>query len=128
MSTQHPAPSLRWSEIREGDELTPFDLPLTDRASGLLFPPFNFSQVGGFTTVVPLFLTLGRSADATVGAGIFTGAGGQTTAALGSRSIMGAVIRTARRDDVGVVEVEVRGVNRFGPHVTGTAVLTLPAD
>jgi lipopolysaccharide export system protein LptA len=69
--------------------LVPISLPLTDRASGLLFPPFNFSQVGGFTTVVPLFLTLGRSADATLGVGIFTGAGGQTNAALGSRSVMG---------------------------------------
>jgi LPS-assembly protein len=69
--------------------LVPISLPLTDRQSGLLFPPFAYTQVGGFGTVVPTFITLGRSADATVGAGIFTGAGGHTNAALGTRSVMG---------------------------------------
>ena len=40
----------------------------------------------------------------------------------------GMVTGTERRGDQGVVEVALQGVNRFGPHVTGTAVLTLPAD
>ena len=40
----------------------------------------------------------------------------------------GSVTSTTRRGDEGVVEVELRGINRFGPHVTGTAVLTLPVD
>ena len=40
----------------------------------------------------------------------------------------GTVTRTERRGAEGVVEVALQGVNRFGAHVTGTAVLTLPAD
>ena len=40
----------------------------------------------------------------------------------------GTVTRTARRGADGVIEVALQGVNRLGAHVTGTAVLTLPAD
>jgi acyl dehydratase len=40
----------------------------------------------------------------------------------------GTVTSTARRGADGVVEVALQGVNKFGAHVTGTAVLTLPAD
>ena len=40
----------------------------------------------------------------------------------------GTITRTERRADLGVVEVALQGVNKFGAHVTGTAVLTLPAD
>jgi len=39
----------------------------------------------------------------------------------------GAVASTSRHGDEGIVEVKLQGINRFGPHVTGTAVLTLPA-
>src|SRR2546430_910101 len=56
--------------------LLPLSLPLTERQTGLLFPPFQYSAISGFGTDVPLLLPLGRSYDATVAAGLFTGSGG----------------------------------------------------
>src|SRR5205807_258536 len=53
--------------------LLPLSLPLTERQTGLLFPPFQYSAISGFGTEVPLFLPLGRSYDATVAPGFFTG-------------------------------------------------------
>ncbi len=69
--------------------LLPLSLPLTERQSGLLFPPFGYSAITGFGTEVPLFLTLGRSFDTTVAPGFFTGSGGHTTAAPASRGVVG---------------------------------------
>jgi LPS-assembly protein len=40
-------------------------LPLTDRQSGLLFPELGREGVGGFHLGLPVFVTLGRSADLT---------------------------------------------------------------
>ena len=39
----------------------------------------------------------------------------------------GRVVGTARDGEAGLVEVELRGVNDLGDHVTGTATLSLPA-
>ena len=69
--------------------LVPVSLPLTERQSGLLFPPFQYAAITGFGTEVPLFLTLGRSYDLTVAPGIFTGSGGRTTAAPTTRGVVG---------------------------------------
>jgi hypothetical protein len=69
--------------------LVPVSLPLTERQSGLLFPPLQYSAITGFGTEVPLFLTLGRSYDLTVGPGIFTGSGGHTTAVPPARGVVG---------------------------------------
>ena len=69
--------------------LVPLSLPLTERQSGLLFPPLQYSAITGFGTEVPLFLTLGRSYDVTIAPGLFTGSGGATTAVPGSRSVTG---------------------------------------
>jgi LPS-assembly protein len=69
--------------------LVPLSLPLTERQSGLLFPPLQYSAITGFGTEVPLFLTLGRSYDITIAPGLFTGSGGATTAVPGSRSVTG---------------------------------------
>ena len=69
--------------------LLPLSLPLTERQTGLLFPPFQYSAISGFGTEVPLFLPLGRSYDATVAPGFFTGSGGHTTGAPGSRGVVG---------------------------------------
>jgi len=69
--------------------LVPVSLPLTERQSGLLFPPFQLlAPVTGFGTEVPLFLTLGRSYDVTLAPGVFTGLGGNT-AVPGNRSVAG---------------------------------------
>ena len=40
----------------------------------------------------------------------------------------GRVVGTSRDGDQGFVEVELRGANDLGDHVTGTATLSLPAD
>jgi LPS-assembly protein len=69
--------------------LLPLSLPLTERQSGLLFPPLQYSAITGFGTEVPLFLTLGRSYDATVAPGFFTGSGGHTSEAPGARGVVG---------------------------------------
>jgi len=69
--------------------LVPVSLPLTERQSGLLFPPLQYSALTtGFGTEVPLFLTLGRSYDLTLAPGLFTGSGGGG-AAFGTRSVAG---------------------------------------
>jgi LPS-assembly protein len=69
--------------------LFPLSLPLGDRQSGLLFPRFGFSSTTGFAFAVPIFQTLGRSYDATITPGFFTGNPGSATANLISRSVKG---------------------------------------
>src|SRR5712671_623540 len=69
--------------------LVPLSLPLTERQTGLLFPPLQYSAITGFGTEVPLFVTLGRSYDFTIAPGIFSGSGGAGSAVPGSRSVTG---------------------------------------
>ena len=49
-------------------------LPLTNRASGLLFPKPNGTTLNGFVLELPVFITLGRSADLTLTPGYIFGA------------------------------------------------------
>lgn len=69
--------------------VVPLSLPLTERQSGLLFPPLQYSAITGFGTEVPLFVTLGRSYDFTIAPGIFTGSGGASGPVPGTRSVTG---------------------------------------
>ena len=69
--------------------LVPLSLPLTERQSGLLFPPLQYSAITGFGTEVPLFLALGRSYDVTVSPGVFTSSGGTSGPVPGTRSVQG---------------------------------------
>lgn len=48
-------------------------VPLGERQSGLLIPTVGSTRAGGFTVNQPLFLILGRSADATISADWFAG-------------------------------------------------------
>jgi LPS-assembly protein len=48
-------------------------VPLGERQSGLLIPTVGSTRAGGFTVNQPLFLTLGRSADATLTGDWFAG-------------------------------------------------------
>jgi LPS-assembly protein len=64
-------------------------LPLTDRQSGLLFPPLVYTSTTGFGPTIPLFVTLGRSYDTTIAPGFFTGSGGGGNPTLGQRSVVG---------------------------------------
>ncbi len=49
-------------------------LPLTDRQTGLLFPRPGSSGLNGWSLELPVFVTLGRSADFTITPGYFFGA------------------------------------------------------
>ncbi len=51
-------------------------IPLTPRASGLLFPKVGFTALSGFAYEQPIFVTLGRSADVTVTPGYVAGSTG----------------------------------------------------
>jgi LPS-assembly protein len=48
-------------------------IPLSPRASGLLFPKVGFTALSGFAYEQPVFVTLGRSADLTVTPGYVVG-------------------------------------------------------
>jgi len=63
-------------------------VPLGDRQSGLLFPTVGSTYSGGFTYSQPLYLTLGRSADATLTAAYALGLKGSKVAA-GNPAIRG---------------------------------------
>jgi LPS-assembly protein len=41
-------------------------MPLSDRQSGVLIPLIDSTEASGFSVAVPVFITLGRSADATI--------------------------------------------------------------
>jgi LPS-assembly protein len=58
-------------------------LPLSDRQTGLLMPTFAASGAAGTTVALPVFVTLGRSADATLTAMYAFGAGGAGAVARG---------------------------------------------
>jgi LPS-assembly protein len=79
-----------WLHIgRVSIPLFPLSLPLGDRQSGMLFPNFGFTAATGFAFAVPVFFTLGRSYDATVTPGFFTGSPGTGSTALNERSVKG---------------------------------------
>jgi acyl dehydratase len=138
--------TLRWHEIREGDALTPLEFPVTASvivagaiASRDFMPvhhdrsfankqgsPDIFMNILTTNGYVSRFLTDWAGPEAMLekilirlGAPMFPD---------DTLRFAGTVTRTERRGDVGVVEVELQGINRLGAHVTGTAVLTLPAD
>ena len=137
--------SLRWADIREGDELPPFDLTVTASvivagaiASRDFMPVHHDRSFANKQGAPDIFMNI-LTTNGYVARFITDWAGPE--AMLKSISIRlgapmcpddilhftGAVARTSRQGDEGIVEVTLQGINRFGPHVTGTAVLTLPA-
>ena len=79
-------------------------LPVSGRQSGLLLPTFGSAGASGTTLAQPLFLTLGRSADATLTASYAFGATGKGPVARGP----GATLELRWAPAVGVEgEVEV---------------------
>ena len=145
MSASHPT-SPRWSDISEGDELPVFDLPLTASVivAGAIasrdFMPVHHDRAFANSQGAPdIFMNI-LTTNGYVARFITDWAGPEAmlekiSIRLGAPAcpddtmrFTGMVTRTERRGDQGVVEVALQGVNRFGPHVTGTAVLTLPAD
>ena len=145
MSAPH-ATSPRWSDISEGDELPVFDLPLTASVivAGAIasrdFMPVHHDRAFANSQGAPdIFMNI-LTTNGYVARFITDWAGPEAmlekiSIRLGAPAcpddtmrFTGMVTRSERRGDLGVVEVALQGVNRFGPHVTGTAVLTLPAD
>ncbi|MEO8697945.1 MAG: MaoC/PaaZ C-terminal domain-containing protein [Acidimicrobiales bacterium] len=145
MSTPYPT-SPRWSDIKEGDELPPFDLVLTASvivagaiASRDFMPVHHDRSFANAQGAPDIFMNI-LTTNGYVSRFITDWAGPEAmlekiSIRLGAPAcpddtmrFTGSVIRTERRGDQGVVEVALQGVNRFGAHVTGTAVLTLPAD
>jgi LPS-assembly protein len=63
-------------------------LPLAERQTGLLFPELTFGGPAGFGLAQPVFVTLGRSWDATVTPG-FTLGPGEDVVAAGGRAVRG---------------------------------------
>jgi len=145
MSAPHQI-SPRWSDISEGDELPVFDLPLTASVivAGAIasrdFMPVHHDRAFANSQGAPdIFMNI-LTTNGYVARFITDWAGPEAmlekiSIRLGAPAcpddtmrFTGMVTRTERRGDQGVVEVALQGVNRFGPHVTGTAVLTLPAD
>lgn len=77
--------------------LIPLSLPLTDRQSGLLFPPVGFLPITGFGTAIPIFLTLGRSWDLTLAPGYYAGTSpAQSTAGVYDPSQLARTVRGPR--------------------------------
>jgi len=145
MSAPYPT-SLRWSDIKEGDELPPFDLVLTASvivagaiASRDFMPVHHDRSFANSQGAPDIFMNI-LTTNGYVSRFITDWAGpdamlekiairlGAPACPDDTMRFTGSVIRTERRGDLGVVEVAVQGVNRFGAHVTGTAVLTLPAE
>ena len=145
MSAPYPT-SPRWSDISEGDELPVFDLPLTASVivAGAIasrdFMPVHHDRAFANSQGAPdIFMNI-LTTNGYVARFITDWAGPEAmlekiSIRLGAPAcpddtmrFTGMVTRTERRGDQGVVEVALQGVNRFGQHVTGTAVLTLPAD
>ncbi|MFL5375151.1 MAG: LptA/OstA family protein [Myxococcales bacterium] len=83
---QHPSLGILGASIPLPVALS---LPLTDRQSGLLFPPLTYASTTGFGPTIPVFVTLGRSYDTTIAPGFFTGSGGGGNPTLGLRSVVG---------------------------------------
>ena len=145
MSAHRPT-SPRWRDIREGDELPPFDLPLTASVivAGAIasrdFMPVHHDRAYANSQGAPdIFMNI-LTTNGYVSRFITDWAGPEAmlekiSIRLGAPAcpddtmrFTGTVTNTVRRGADGVVEVALQGVNKFGTHVTGTAVLTLPAD
>ena len=145
MSAARPT-SPRWSDISEGDELPVFDLPLTASvivagaiASRDFMPVHHDRSFANAQGAPDIFMNI-LTTNGYVARFITDWAGPEAmlekiSIRLGAPAIpgdtmrfTGTVTRTARRGADGVIEVALQGVNRLGAHVTGTAVLTLPAD
>jgi acyl dehydratase len=134
-----------WSDVRVGDELPPVTIDVTPTVivAGALatrdFMPVHhdrdyansqgapdiFMNILSTNAHCSRFLTDWAGPDAmltrlAIRLGVPTFPGTTLT-------FTGRVVRTARDGGTGVVEVELRGANDLGDHVTGTATLSLPA-
>ena len=138
--------SQRWSRITVGDELPPFDLPVTSTvivagaiASRDFMPahhdrgfameqgaPDIFMNILTTNGYVSRFVTDWAGPEAMLrGISIRLGAPAVPGKTL---RFTGQVSRTSREGDECIVEVSIRAANELGDHATGSVVLSLPPD
>jgi acyl dehydratase len=136
--------TLRWSDVRAGDELTPLviDATATVIVSGALatrdFMPVHhdrdyanaqgapdiFMNILSSNAYCSRFLTDWAGPDAMIrrlairlGVPVFPGS---------TLTFTGTVTGTREEGDEGLVDVDLRATTDLGDHVTGTAILSLP--
>ena len=138
------ATSKRFSEIAVGDEMPPFDLPLTATVivAGAIasrdFMPVHHDRDYAVAQHAPdIFMNI-LTTNGYVARFISDWAGPEAmlrniSIRLGAPAVPNKVLRftgqvtgTNPEGDEGVVEVAIRAVNDFGDHATGTVTLTLP--
>jgi len=137
--------SLRWTDIRAGDELSPLELPMTATriVAGAIatrdFMPVHHDRDYANSQGAPdIFMNI-LSTNAYCSRFLTDWAGPETmvkrlSIRLGvpvhpgsTLRFTGTVTATSRDGDDGIVDVEFRATNDLGDHVTGTATVSLPA-
>ena len=133
-------------EIAVGDELPPFDLPVTAAvivagaiASRDFMPAHHDKDFATSQGAPDIFMNI-LTTNGYVSRFIPDWAGPQVmlrsiNIRLGAPAVPGEALRftgqvtqTHREDDECVVEVSIRAANTLGDHATGTVVFTLPID
>lgn len=93
----------------------PISLPLGDRQTGMLAPKFGYGLTTGFGIVEPVFVTLGRSWDATIAPGWTTGARGAKASAETLAADPDFFARVGNRNVRGPrLDLELRGAPAVG--------------
>ncbi|MCP4003646.1 MAG: acyl dehydratase [bacterium] len=134
--------SLRFADVKVGQELPPLDVPLTAAiiVGGAIasrdFTPVHHdrgaAQAQGLNNVIMNILTT----NGYIGRFVTDWAGPDATLTgvkirLGAPNLPGDVMKmsgTVQTAEQGVVEVAVVGKNAWGNHVEGTVTLTLPLE
>ncbi len=136
--------SQRWSRISVGDELPPFDLPVTSTvivagaiASRDFRPAHHDSQFATAQGAPDLFMNI-LTTNGYVSRFVTDWAGPEAMIRsikirLGAPAVpgqplrfSGQVVATSQEGDESVIEVAVRATNELGDHATGTVVVSLP--
>ena len=138
--------SLRSTEIAVGDELPPFDLPVTSTvivagaiASRDFMPAHHDAEYAKSQGAPDMFMNI-LTTNGYVAKFITDWAGPEAIVRkiairLGGPAIPGQPLRfsgrveqTTREGDECVIEVAMRAANELGDHATGTVVVSLPLD
>ncbi len=142
--TSERTDSLRSTEIAVGDELPPFDLPVTSTviAAGAIasrdFMPAHHDREFAMAQGAPnMFMNI-LTTNGYVSRFVTDWAGPEAMVRsikirLGAPAVPGQPLRfsgqvgqTSHEGDECVIEVAVRAANELGDHATGTVVVTLP--
>ena len=133
--------TLRWNEVREGDELPPLDVAVTTSlivlgalASRDFMPVHHDRDAAVAAGSKDVFMNI-LTTNGLVGRFVTDWTGPEAvlrkvSIRLGAPNYPGDTMRltgmVVGKEEGGRVEVEVRGANASGDHVTGTVVVELP--